>query len=635
LTLQHALERLREVGHGEPGEAGWSRLQQIVSHLRDPEGLAVALAYAAPLLERWPPALRRLGARQARRLLDGGQEPCWPLVRVVQVTEASAAQLARLVALPPLEGEVALELHLGLMEEGAQVGAMEALARSWWSARASSLRVHNSRLGDAALGALLSRPWARVERLSVERNQLTGLAWLRAQALPALRALDLSHNANIDRLTEGLEAARLPRLESLRLQGFYLSRELEGLMGLLGSAALPRLEVLEVPDDVQVPTALQARWAQMRERLPGRFSPEGPLLEAEALSALSARGALDAVRVLTLPQLAAPRLEALLAALATRGALPRLMALDVTGCSPRGLSQVLSAPWGGQLQALLLRGAPGAQLGDAEARALGGAEGLGALRFVSLYQQGVGLAGLQGLLGGAGLPRLEVVDLWENPLGVEALRWLAQDARAGQLRRVAVDVYQQGEGAVEALAHYRPARGGDRNSAQHLGGALRDVPPLGLGLMGRLNSGDLDNLSLPPAALAEAVRWASGSHSARIFRLGPASWSLEAVEALRAVRPLTMPFWSFSNIVGLGASLGAFLDSPWGAALYGLTIQGGALGAQGLAALLAWEAPALRHLSLYNVADLGLTELEAIRDAYAPRCRVILAGAGQQLQGGA
>jgi hypothetical protein len=153
--------------------------------------------------------------------------------------------------------------------------------------------------------------------------------------------------------------------------------------------------------------------------------------------------------------------------------------------------------------------------------------------------------------------------------------------------------------------------------------------------MSALNSADLSNLSLSPEGLREALRWACGSRRTPLPRVGPRSWSLEAVEALRAVRPPPLLFWSFVNVAPLGASLGAFLASLWGEALCSLTIQGGALGAEGLAALLSWGAPRLRYLSLYNVADLGLTELEAIRDAYAPRCRVILAGAGQQLQGGA
>jgi hypothetical protein len=242
------------------------------------------------------------------------------------------------------------------MEEGAQVRALEALAGSWWSARARSLRIHNSRLGDAGAAALLSRPWPRLARLSLERNGFEGLAWLRGEALPALEALDLSHNGNLRAIAEGLEGARLPRLASVRLHGFVLAQEIGALIERMGSPSLPRFERLELPDDAQVPAALKERWARAQERLPGRFTPQGPLLEAGALGALLGRGAMDSVRALSLPLLGAASLEALLEALSAPGALPRLESLEVTGCSPRGLSQILSAPWRGQLQALLLPG---------------------------------------------------------------------------------------------------------------------------------------------------------------------------------------------------------------------------------------------------------------------------------------
>jgi hypothetical protein len=617
-TLRDTLDALRAITHGEPSLDAWGRAAQLLGRLQG-EDLTVALEYATPALSRWPAPTRRLTTKQWRRVRRHGPPPSWPLVGAVELREATLDDLAALVALPRHDGLCALDLHL--VAYTPVVEAAARLADGWLCDVIEELSLVQSRLGDDGLAALLRRPWPRLQRLDLEANQLTlpDGGPLRPDALPALRHLVLSGNVLAEGSLQALAARGLPALEELEIFGIGIrSRWIyEALPALLGAPGLPRLHSVALPVEKTLPAPLQRAWAQAQRRLPPWFSPAVEIQTLDIFQHFIDNGALRAVKTLILSgwALGEEALLELLRRLAQPEVLPALRCLEVSAATPAALSELLSAAWAGQLQALVLPRGAGAPLGDAGAEALAGAASLGALELLVLAEQGIGPGGAAALGQSAGLGRLRALDLSGNRLGVPALSALAGSPLGARLEILAVDVAAQGPGAAAALSGCAAARWRPLSFYGALSGwgeRFQGLSIPGISRMGWVHHGQLGSLTVPPGEAAELVAWLAVIQPEGLI-FGVNAWSPAAAAALSEAALVGLQALSLSGAEVRAEGLEALSGSPWARALAVLTLARAALGPREVAALLRWPRGELKRLELSGVSGLTQADLEALQ----------------------
>ena len=203
--LHHTLmTRLRHICNGEPGARSWSAINSVLHQLGEHGGVEVALDYAGQHLTSWPDHLLTPGGAEEAQLLKGRAPLTWPLIRHLNLPNATPAVLEFLLTDPvaPLR-----RLRLGVPRQAQPETAARLRAEAFWARlhdsplrqRLTSLELGPIPISEADLQTLLASPWPRLERLVLRQNlHLTPsvIPLLLSERLPALRELELQGQAS-------------------------------------------------------------------------------------------------------------------------------------------------------------------------------------------------------------------------------------------------------------------------------------------------------------------------------------------------------------------------------------------------------------------------------------------------------
>jgi Ran GTPase-activating protein (RanGAP) involved in mRNA processing and transport len=421
---------LRSILQRPASQETWAALCQLLQGALWPDEAleAVAVPYALDIVSRWPESIERAAPDAWARQLMSGQ---------------GGAQLALANKLHLWRGPTPTLDELALLLGSPAIGGLRRLNLS------ASVASH----GADALALLDTPHLAGLERLELDTASVdgAGAAALAAVRLPALRWLNLAHNAlDDDALALLLRAPLCAELRALELSGNPLTARAAQLLAhwRKGMGRIEHLTLAGVPLGDEGVAALSNSWHVGALRTLDLSSCEVSDVGARTLAASPHMRGLTSLRLL-FNQLSGAAINALVAT----PLLAHLTALDLSGnlrIGDLGALRLAESPHMSNLTSLRMAVCG---VGDAGVTALAASAHLSSLTTLTLSSNAIGDAGLEALAASPHLARLEVLQLGRNRFGDAGVIALAESAHLARLIELELEYNPLGVDAARALAN--------------------------------------------------------------------------------------------------------------------------------------------------------------------------------------